>query len=191
MALGGHSQVLTTNASSRGDLGVLGQGSRFLQEWKIKGRTLRTETAVFLNLNLWSEISAIFFHFCCIVWFRSKCQIQPTFQERGIKLHLLTGGIPDGLWLDIGKDWGQDEKGVTENEMIGWHHCLNGREFKLPQGDSEGQGSLVCCNSWGPKCWTWFSNWTTPTIGFKPSPAGTWEVTSRQNLLTSVLNFVD
>ena len=52
---------------------------------------------------------------------------------------------------DAGKDWGQEEKGVTEHEMVGWHHQLNGREFEQTLGDGEGQGSLVCFNPWGSK----------------------------------------
>ena len=46
---------------------------------------------------------------------------------------------------DAGKDWGQEEKGETEDELVGWHHRLNGHEFEETLGDSEGQGSLVCC----------------------------------------------
>ena len=49
---------------------------------------------------------------------------------------------------DARKDWGQEEKGATEDEMIGWHHWLNGGEFEKTQGDSEGQRRLVCCSSW-------------------------------------------
>ena len=52
---------------------------------------------------------------------------------------------------DAGKDWGQKEKGVTENEMAGQHHWLNGHEFEQTQEDSEGQGSLTCYSSWGHK----------------------------------------
>ena len=52
---------------------------------------------------------------------------------------------------EAGTDWGQEEKGVTENEMLGRHHQLNGYEFEQAPGDSEGQGSLKCCNSWGHK----------------------------------------
>ena len=44
---------------------------------------------------------------------------------------------------DAGKEWGQKEKGVTEDEMVGWHHWLNGHEFEQTLGDSEGQGSLA------------------------------------------------
>ena len=50
-----------------------------------------------------------------------------------------------------GKDWGQEEKGVTQDEMVGWHHRLNGHELEQTPGDSEGQGSLVCCSPWGRK----------------------------------------
>ena len=52
---------------------------------------------------------------------------------------------------DSGKDWGQEEKGVAEDEMVEWHHWLNGCEFEQAPGDSEGQGSLACCSSWGCK----------------------------------------
>ena len=56
-----------------------------------------------------------------------------------------------GKGPDAGKDWGQEEKGATENEMVGWHHRLNGLEFEQTQGDSEGQRSPVCCSPWGYK----------------------------------------
>ena len=52
---------------------------------------------------------------------------------------------------DAGKDWRQEEKGATEDEMVGWHHWLNGHEFEQTLGDGEGQGSLVCCSPWGRK----------------------------------------
>ena len=52
---------------------------------------------------------------------------------------------------DAGKDWTQEEKGVTEDEMFGWHHWLNGHEFAQTLGGSEGQRGLACCNSWSHK----------------------------------------
>ena len=52
---------------------------------------------------------------------------------------------------DAGKDWRPEEKGVMEDEMIGWHHWLNGHEFEQTLGDGEGQGSLACCSPWGRK----------------------------------------
>ena len=59
---------------------------------------------------------------------------------------LLTGKDPDAV-----KDRSQEEKGTTEDEIVGWHHRLNGHEFEQTLGDSEGQGSLVCCSPWGRK----------------------------------------
>ena len=52
---------------------------------------------------------------------------------------------------DAGKDWRREEKGMTEDEMIGWHHWLNGHEFEQALGVSEGQGSPACCSLWGCK----------------------------------------
>ena len=52
---------------------------------------------------------------------------------------------------DAGKDWGWEEKGTTEDEMVGWHHWLDGHEFEQAPGDGEGQGSLACCSLWGHK----------------------------------------
>ena len=52
---------------------------------------------------------------------------------------------------DVGKDWRQERKGTTEEEMVGWHHWLNGHEFEQALGDGEGQGSLVCYSPWGCK----------------------------------------
>ena len=49
------------------------------------------------------------------------------------------------------KDLREEEKGMTEDEMVGWHHLLNGHEFEQTPWDSERQGSLVCCNPWGRK----------------------------------------
>ena len=50
---------------------------------------------------------------------------------------------------DAGRDWGQKEKGMTEDEMAGWHHGLDGREFEWTPGVGDGRGGLAWCNSWG------------------------------------------
>ena len=52
---------------------------------------------------------------------------------------------------DAGKDWGQEEKGTTEDEMVGWHHWLDGHEFEWTPGVGDGQGVLACCSPWGRK----------------------------------------
>ena len=72
-----------------------------------------------------------------------------------------------GKDFDAGRDWGQ-EKGMTEDEMAGWHHWFNGHESEWTPGVGDGQGGLVCCDSWGHKesdttermNWTEL-NWTT------------------------------
>ena len=63
---------------------------------------------------------------------------------------------------DAGRDSGQEEKGMTEDEMAGWHHRLDGREFEWTPGSGDGQGGLACCNSWGRKesDTTEWLNWT-------------------------------
>ena len=69
----------------------------------------------------------------------------------------LTGKNPDA-----GRDWGQEEKGTTEDEMAEWHHRLDAHEFGWTPGAGDGQGGLVCCNSWGHKelDTTQWLNWT-------------------------------
>ena len=49
---------------------------------------------------------------------------------------------------DAGKGWRQEEKGMTEDEMVGWNHCLSGYEFEQASGDGDGQGGLACCSPW-------------------------------------------
>ena len=65
-----------------------------------------------------------------------------------------------------GRDWGQEEKGTTEVEIAGWHHRLDGRGFGQTPGDGDGQGGLVCCDSWGRKesDTTEQLNWTETVI---------------------------
>ena len=72
----------------------------------------------------------------------------------------LTGKDPDA-----GRDWGQEEKGTTEEEMAGWHHWLNGHEFGWTAGVGDGQGGLACCDSWGLKeLDTEWLNWLTEAL---------------------------
>ena len=79
-------------------------------------------------------------------------EISPEYSLEGLMLMLKLqyfGHI--GKDPDAGKDWRREEKGTTEDEMVGWHHWLNGHEFEQASGDGEGQGSLVCCSPWGRK----------------------------------------
>ena len=74
------------------------------------------------------------------------------------------------IWKDpdAGKDWGQEEKGTTEDETVGWHRWLNGHGFGWTPGVGDGQGGLACCSSWGCKesdttkrlNWTELNDWS-------------------------------
>ena len=68
------------------------------------------------------------------------------------------------IWKDpdAGKDWGQEEKGTTEDEIVGWHHRLDGHGFGWTPGVGDGRGGLACCGSWGCKelDMTEWLNWT-------------------------------
>jgi len=82
-------------------------------------------------------------------------EINPEYSLEGLMLklklqyfgHLLRRADSWEKSLMLGKT-GQEEKGMTENEMVGWHHWLNGHESEQTPGDSEGQGSLACCSPW-------------------------------------------
>ena len=94
----------------------------------------------------------------------------------------LTGKDPDA-----GRDWGQEEKGMTGDEMAGWHHRLNGREFEWTPGVSDGQGGLACCSSWGRKesdTIEWL-NWIELNIN------GQITQTKKNNKETLALNYTD
>ena len=72
-------------------------------------------------------------------------KLKPIFWPPGVKNWLI------GKDTDAGKDWRQEEKGRTEDEMAGWHHWLNGHELEQALGVGDGQGSLVFCSPWGCK----------------------------------------
>ena len=101
-------------------------------------------------------------------------EISPECSLEGLmlKLKLQSFGHLMRSWLigkdpDSGRDWGQEEKGMTEDEMVGWHHPLDGHEFEWTPGAGDGQGGLVCCNSWGRKesdrteRLNWLTDWLT------------------------------
>ena len=83
--------------------------------------------------------------------------------------------LPDGKkWLiwkdpDAGKDWGQEEKRTREDEMVGWHHQLDGHEFEQAPGYGDGQGCLLCCRPLGSQRvrhdWAIEPNWTLGMVG--------------------------
>ena len=115
-------------------------------------------------------------------------EIKP-FNPKGNQLRIFIG-ITDaeapGLWPPdakswlfgkdpyAGKDWGQEEKRVTEDEMVGWHHQLNGHEFEQTVGDSEGQGSQACCSWWSAQSCTRLRDWITKDFKITSKQWNTW-----------------
>ena len=120
-----------------------------------------------------NEGKLLFFQFAymqgwCILKFKYLCkEIQPVHPKGDLSWVFIGRtdveaetpilGPPDAKsWLiwkdpDAGKDWGQEVKGMTEDEMVGWHHWLDGRGFGWTLGIGDGQGGLACCDSWGHK----------------------------------------
>ena len=80
------------------------------------------------------------------------------------------------IWKDpnAGKDWRQKEKETTEDEMVGWHHRLDGHEFEKAPGVGGGQGNLACCSTWGHKesDMTEQLNWTDPVSNYNDNLPG-------------------
>ena len=97
-----------------------------------------------------------------VPWTASRCnqfilkEISPgiSLEEMMLKLKLQYFWLPHAKsWLigkdsDSGRDWGQEEKGTTEDEMAGWHHWIDGCESEWTSGVGNGQGDLACCDSW-------------------------------------------
>ena len=90
-------------------------------------------------------------------------ELNPEYSLEGLMLNEAEAPIfwpPDEKnWLagkdpDAGKDWRQEEKGMTEDKMVGWHHWLDGHVFEQALGLDDGQGSLACCTPWAGKDWT-------------------------------------
>ena len=79
---------------------------------------------------------------------------------------------------DAGRDWGQEEKGMTEDEMVGWHHWLDGHGFGWTPGVGDGQGGLACCGSWGGKesDTTEWLNWLTKPVLWSALYFNIWNI---------------
>ena len=97
-------------------------------------------------------------------------EISPEYSLEGLMLKLKLQYFGHLMWraeslektLMLVKDWRQEEKGMTEDEMVGWHHWLSGHEFESIPGVGDGQRGLVCCSPWGCKesDTTEWLNWT-------------------------------
>ena len=81
----------------------------------------------------------------CVLWGNDAKAETPVLWPPHAKCWLV------GKDSDAGRDWGQEEKGTTEDEMAGWHHWLDACEFEWTPRVGDGQGGLLCCDSWGHK----------------------------------------
>ena len=126
-----------------------------------------------VRVGLWRKLSTTNWFFWTVVLEKTlesplDCkEIQPVHSKRDqswvffgrndVKAEATVIWTPHAkCWLigkdsDVGRDWGQEENWMTEDEMDGWHHGLNGRETEWTLGDGDGQGGLACCNSWHHK----------------------------------------
>ena len=98
-------------------------------------------------------------------------EISPGCSLEGLMLKLKLQYFGHLMWIswliwkdrEVGKDWRREEKGATEDEMVGWHHWLNGHGFGWTLGVGDGQGGLACCGPWGRKesdmTWATELNW--------------------------------
>ena len=117
-------------------------GINFTSSWLIiilyiVGSNLLLSLKIFVCINIHERYWFIVFHF-------SKAET-PVLWLPHAKSWVI------GKDLDAGKDWGQEEKGTTEDEMAGWHHWLDGHESEWTPGVGDGQGGLACRDSWGHK----------------------------------------
>ena len=92
-------------------------------------------------------------------------EISSKYSLKGLILKLKLQYSDVKKWLngkdpDPGKDWRQEEKGMTEDKMVVWHHQLNGHEVEQASGFGDGQGSLACCSTWVAKSQTQLRDWS-------------------------------
>ena len=162
------------------------QPTRLLRPWDFPGKS----TGVGCHFLLGHKESWVLKNWCFWIVVLEKtlespldCKEIPPVNPKGNQSRMFTGRTdaeaetpilwpPDaknwliGKDLDAGKDWRQEEKRTTEDEMVGWHHGLNGHEFEQVLGAGDGQGRLACCSPWGHKesDTTEWLNWTEMII---------------------------
>ena len=101
-----------------------------------------------------------------------------------------------GKGPDAGRDWGQEEKGATEDEMAGWHHRLDAHEFEETLGVGDGQGGLACCSSWGCKEldtteWlNWLTDWFIEEL-LRIAKKRTQHVSSNRRMYKQIVVYTD
>ena len=144
--------------------GVIRMGQNQGGLWGLESSCILTTAIVSVNLRVWWNGRELYPY---IQTLESLLEIKPV-NSKGNQAWIFIGSTdgeaeapilwaPDVKnWLIVkdpyaGKDWRQEEKGMTEDEMVGWHHRLDGHELEQALGFGDGQGSLACCSPWGRK----------------------------------------
>ena len=144
--------------------GVIRMGQNQGGLWGLESSCILPPVIVTVNLRVWCNGRELYPYMQTL---ESLLEIKPV-NSKGNQAWIFIGSTdgeaeapilwpPDVKnWLvvkdpDAGKDWRQEEKGMTEDEMVGWHHWLDGHELEQALGVGDGQGSLVCCSPWGRK----------------------------------------
>ena len=146
--------------------GVIRMGQNQGGLWGLESSCILTTAIVSVNLRVWWNGRELYPY---IQTLESLLEIKPV-NSKGNQAWIFIGRTdaeaeaeapilwpPDVKnWLIVkdpyaGKDWRQEEKGMTEDEMVGWHHRLDGHELEQALGFGDGQGSLACCSPWGRK----------------------------------------
>ena len=122
--------------------------------WVLMTETPGTQSCVCVCVCVCVRLRAyvqVYLHMCVCVHFFQVFLISDCIGGLEIRPSLSGKSWLIGEDSDSGRDWGQEEKGMTEDEMAGWYHGLDGRESEWTPGVGDGQGGLVCCDSWGRK----------------------------------------
>ena len=139
-----------------------------ITSWQIDGETMETvQDFIFLGSKITADgdCSHEIKRLLRVPWTARRSnesilkEISPEYSLEGLMLKLKLQSFghlmwrADSFWTDpdAGKDWGQEENGMTEDEMVGWHQWLDGHEFEQALGVSDGQRSLACYSPWGHK----------------------------------------
>ena len=124
-----------------------------LKKWCNWSSIMMHDLHLLFNSYLWPQEQVLSFTLCNY----SELLQQVFIGRTDVEAETPVLWPPDAKsWLiwkdpDAGKDWGQEEKGMTEDVMVGWHHRLDGYGFGWTPGVGDGQGGLACCGSWGCK----------------------------------------
>ena len=171
----------TIIATTRLNQAIRNYGEEF-KVWELHSHIKQFTPNQLLTINLfhptiskWAAQSTLSPLMCLVLTHHASTKFNVTFSRNPVWItflfrwinHVTVPRKDPRKDSDSRKDWRQEEKGMTEDEMVGWHHRLNGHEFEQAPVVGDGQGSLACCSLWGHRVghnWVPKLNWTVPRI---------------------------